>query len=499
MLEAGAVDVLQADATRCGGITGFLARRRARARRTTLPLSGALRAVAARPRLLRASPTLRHLEYFHDHVRIERMLFDGVARARATARCGPTASRPGLGLEFKRADAAAVRGLTERDRRCDRDDGSQTQTRVDAVDVDAAARAELAAAIDGEVRFDAGSRALYATDGSNYRQVPIGVVVPRDARRRRRDRRGLPRSTARRCSSRGGGTSLAGQCCNVAVVIDFSKYLQPRSLEIDPERRSSRASQPGIVLDDLRDAAEQHGLTFGPDPATHTHCTLGGMIGNNSCGVHSVMAGKTVDNIDELEVLTYDGVRMRVGPTSERRARARSSRAGGRRGEIYARLQRPARPLRRRDPRALSRRSRAASPATTSTSCCPRTASTSRARWSAPRARCVTVLEATVRLVHSPPARSLLVLGYPDVYRAADHVPRGARAQARSGSKGIDDVLVDDMKTKGTARRRPRRCCPTGDGWLLVEFGGETQGGGRRPGARAAWTRSSKRERRADA
>ena len=95
---------------------------------------------------------------------------------------------------------------------------------------------------------------------------------------------------------RGGGTSLAGQCCNVAVVLDFSKYMA-RILEIDPARRIARV-QPGVVLDHLRAAAEKHHLTFAPDPATHDRCTLGGMIGNNSCGVHSVMAGKTDDNIE---------------------------------------------------------------------------------------------------------------------------------------------------------------------------------------------------------
>ena len=108
---------------------------------------------------------------------------------------------------------------------------------------------------------------------------------------------------------RGGGTSLAGQCCNVAVVLDFSKYMG-NILEIDPERRIARV-QPGVVLDHLRNAAEKHHLTFGPDPASHDRCTIGGMIGNNSCGVHSVMAGKTDDNIEELEVVTYDGTRMR--------------------------------------------------------------------------------------------------------------------------------------------------------------------------------------------
>src|SRR5947209_2448096 len=173
---------------------------------------------------------------------------------------------------------------------------------------------DLERTIAGEVRFDDGSRALYATDASNYRQVPIGVVIPRtiedivatvDLCRRH----GAP------IVMRGGGTSLAGQGCNVAVLIDCSKYLN-RITALDPERRTARV-EPGCILDTLRDAAEKHHLTFGPDPSTHDHCTLGGMIGNNSCGVHSVMAGRTSDNVQELDVLTYDGLRMRVGRTSE--------------------------------------------------------------------------------------------------------------------------------------------------------------------------------------
>src|SRR5581483_9648567 len=147
----------------------------------------------------------------------------------------------------------------------------------------------------GDVRFDNQSRALYSTDGSNYRQVPIGVVLPRDA-----DdviaAIALCREFDAPLLCRGGGTSLAGQCCNVAVVLDFSKHMA-NILEIDPERRIARV-QPGVVLDSLRNAAEKYHLTFGPDPATHDRCTLGGMIGNNSCGVHSVMAGKTDDNIE---------------------------------------------------------------------------------------------------------------------------------------------------------------------------------------------------------
>src|SRR5205085_11358400 len=140
---------------------------------------------------------------------------------------------------------------------------------------------------------------------------------------------------------RGGGTSIGGQCCNAGLLIDFSKYLH-RVLEIDPERRLGRA-EPGCVLDDLRGAAARHGLMFGPDPATHAWCTLGGMTGNNSCGVHSLMSlwaglgSRTADNIEELEILTYDGHRMRVGKTSEAELEE-IIRAGGRRGEIYAAL-----------------------------------------------------------------------------------------------------------------------------------------------------------------
>jgi len=140
-------------------------------------------------------------------------------------------------------------------------------------DVDARGlAAELRRQVGGEVRFDDGSRALYATDGSNYRQVPIGGVIPRDV-----DDIIATVTAARHYGApvlaRGGGTSLAGQCCNVAVIMDLSKYMH-RILDLDPSRKRARI-QPGVVLDDLRDAAERYHLTFGPDPSTHNHCTLG--------------------------------------------------------------------------------------------------------------------------------------------------------------------------------------------------------------------------------
>ena len=195
---------------------------------------------------------------------------------------------------------------------------------------------KLRQVVRGEVRFDQASRALYATDASNYRQVPIGLVVPLDEND--------IVATVAACRefgapvlSRGGGTSLAGQCCNVAVILDFSKYMHA-ILELDPARKFARV-QPGIVLDRLRDAAEEYDLTFAPDPATHSRCTLGGMIGNNSCGVHALMGGKTVDNIESLDILLYDGTRLTVGPTSEAELQTIIA-GGGRRGEIYAGLAR---------------------------------------------------------------------------------------------------------------------------------------------------------------
>src|SRR5258706_9998134 len=192
----------------------------------------------------------------------------------------------------------------------------------------------LRATMEGEVRFDSGARAAYASDASNYRQVPIGVVLPRSAEDivaavaacREHGAPVLPR---------GGGTSLCGQAVNVAVVIDASKYLD-RVLEMDAAARTARV-EPGVVCDALRGAAERYGLTFAPDPATHSRCTLGGMIGNNSCGPHSVMAGKTVENIAALEVLTYDGARFWCGPTSEPELDA-IIRRGGRQAEIYESL-----------------------------------------------------------------------------------------------------------------------------------------------------------------
>src|SRR6185503_15899805 len=186
----------------------------------------------------------------------------------------------------------------------------------------------------GEVSFSDGDRGLYASDAGNYRMVPIGVVLPRDAEDVLHTlavcrRHGAP------IIARGGGTGIPGQSVNIAVMLDFSRYMN-RVIELSPERKYARV-EPGVVLDELRKAAGKHGLTFGPDPATHSRNTLGGMIGNNSCGIHSMMSGETVDNIDELDVVLYDGTQMTVGATPDHELDA-IIRAGGRKGEIYARL-----------------------------------------------------------------------------------------------------------------------------------------------------------------
>jgi len=213
-------------------------------------------------------------------------------------------------------------------------DGLQTGT-ARKIEVEATAlERELRAGVEGDVVFDESARALYASNASNYRMAPIGAVLPRNtgdvlytlAASRRY---GAPVIA---CV---GGTGMPGQTVNVAVVLDFSRYMN-RLIELNAEEKYARV-QPGLVLDDLRRTAKQHRLTFGPDPATRSRCTLGGTIGNNSCGTHPVIAGMTADNIDEPEIATYDGVRMTAGATTESERQQIIS-ADGRRGEIYARL-----------------------------------------------------------------------------------------------------------------------------------------------------------------
>jgi FAD/FMN-containing dehydrogenase/Fe-S oxidoreductase len=345
--------------------------------------------------------------------------------------------------------------------------GAWRKLRVDAAGLET----ELRRRLEGEVRFDPGSRAAYTVDGSNYRQAPIGVVIPRTI-----DDVAQAVATCRAFGapllSRGGGTSLAGQCCNVAVVMDWSKYLH-KIVELNPEGQYARV-QPGLICDRLRDAAAPYRLTWGPDPATHTHCTFGGMLGNNSCGVHSQMAGKAVENVHDMEVLLYDGTRMTVGWMTDAEMQAAAGR-GGRKGEIYARL----RALRERYA-ALIRARYPKIPRRVSGYNLDELLPGADGRCNVARAlvgtegTCATILEAKVRLIPSRPARVLVLLGYPDMYLAGDDVPRVVQF-GPIGLEGFDEVVAINIRKKGLPQQEFLSLMPRGSGWLLVEFGADTK------------------------
>ncbi|HZP54044.1 FAD-binding and (Fe-S)-binding domain-containing protein [Actinocrinis sp.] len=336
----------------------------------------------------------------------------------------------------------------------------------------------LREALRGDVEFGSSTRAVYATDSSNYRQVPIGVVFPRDE--------ADVASTLTICArfevpvlGRGGGTSLAGQGCNEAVIVDFSRYMTA-ILEIDPAARIARV-QPGVVLDDLRRAAEAHGLTFGPDPATHAWCTLGGMIGNNSCGTHALFAGKTVDNVERLRVVAYGGERYEFGSYDDGQY-AGLVKSGAGEAAIVGSL------------REIGRRS--ADSVTSRFPQLPRRVSGFNLDQILPgrplhvarllvgtESTCVLVTEATVRLIPSPAHRRLVVLAYPDVFAAADAVAGllSSLDAGLIGLEGFDATLVRQMKAHqlnldhlsllpdlGQALERDR------GGWLLAEIGGDS-------------------------
>ncbi len=340
----------------------------------------------------------------------------------------------------------------------------------------AALEADLRKAVSGEVRFDPGTRAIYSTDASNYRQLPIGVVVPRSIED--------VVATVAVCRehqapvlSRGGGTSLAGQCCNTAVVIDFSKYLN-RILELDREGRTARV-QPGCILDDVRNLGEagEPRVTFGPTPSTHDHCTIGGMIGNNACGNYSIMsefygAGpRMAHNVAEMEVLTYDGLRLKVGPTSPDELDGAAA-VAGRPGEIYARL----RDLRDRYAELIRDRFHEF----------PRRVSGYNLDGLLPEngfdlayalvgteGTCVTVLEATLSMVESPPARTLVVVGFEDLYAMADQMC-AAREHQPIALEGFDQVLVDNQRKLGM-HVEELEMLPDGHGWMMAEFAAESK------------------------
>lgn len=342
-----------------------------------------------------------------------------------------------------------------------------------SVDADGLRRA-LERQVEGEVRFDAGTKAMYAVDASNYRHIPIGVVIPKS-------KEDVVRTVAA-CRqfgapllSRGGGTSLAGQTCNTAVVIDWSKYMHG-VLEVNARKRWARVL-PGTVCDELRNEALRltgNRLNWGPDPSTHNHCCFGGMIGNNACGAHAQMSGRTAKNVEELEILLYDGTHMTVGWMDDGDLE-REVRRGGRTGEIYAALKalrdRYARKIREKYP-PIPRR--------VSGYNINELLPGEDGRFNVARAlvgsegTLVTILEAKVRLIDAKAERAILLLGYKDIYEAADHVMELDAFQPVA-LEGIDDRLKDNMVKKGERHEKYLRLLPQGGGWLMAEFGADSR------------------------
>ncbi|RMB83283.1 FAD-binding and (Fe-S)-binding domain-containing protein [Streptomyces shenzhenensis] len=305
--------------------------------------------------------------------------------------------------------------------------------------------AELRGAVRGDVGFDVTSRALTTMDASNYRRVPLGVVAPRDA-----DDVAAVLDVCRAHGvpvvARGGGTSIAGQATGTGVVLDFTRHLN-RVLEIDPGSRTA-VVQPGLVLDRLQEAAAPHGLRFGPDPATHGRCTLGGMIGNNSCGAHSVAWGTTADNVIELDVRTARGRRLRPGPGW----------AGAPEG-LRALVEGELALLRTGFPELPRRISGYALDALL-----PERGADVARSFCGSEGTLGVLTQAVVRLVEDPRARALAVLGYPDESAAAD----AAAGLLAYGPLTVEGMAADLVPSAAGL--------PRGGAWLFVETGGESAG-----------------------
>ena len=323
---------------------------------------------------------------------------------------------------------------------------------------------KLAQSVEGEVRFDAGTVAAYSTDASNYRRVPLGVVMPRHEDDVAATL-ALARENGMPVLARGGGTSLGGQACNVALVLDFSKYMT-RVRVVDAERRLA-VVEPGVVPSLLNAQLAKYGLVFAPDPTTADRCTIGGMVGNNACGAHSAAYGKTADNLERLEVLLYDGTRLALGPMDAVELEAAVA-AGGRAARLFAALReigrRYAEPVRRAYPRIPRRVSgynldqlleeNGFNPA--------------RALVGS-EGTLALVLSATLALAPKPASAALIVLGFDDVFSAADQVPwiMEHRPQAL---EGFDDRLFHFARLRGLPATR---LLPAGRAFLLVEIGAE--------------------------
>ncbi len=321
----------------------------------------------------------------------------------------------------------------------------------------------LGGRVDGEVRFDVGSRGAYSTDASNFRQIPIGVVVPRSPEAAA-DTIAVCREYGSPVLSRGGGTSLAGQCTNTAVVIDWSKYCT-KVVAVD-ESAGTAVVEPGIKLDELNEALKDTGWMVGPRPSTHVSCTIGGMVGNNSCGATAQAYGKMVDSVRRLEVLTYDGVQMWVGPTNDHDFNAIVA-EGGRRADIYRRLQQLrdtyAEEIRKRYPDIPRRVS-----GYNLDSLLPEKGFDVAGLLVGSESTLVTVLRAEISLVRQPTAHVLALCGFSDIAAAGGAVET-ILPHEPAALEGFDHRLVSLEHVKHLAEGALDEL-PPGNAWLIVQF-----------------------------
>jgi FAD/FMN-containing dehydrogenase/Fe-S oxidoreductase len=319
---------------------------------------------------------------------------------------------------------------------------------VDRVKLAQRLRSELR----GTVAFDDGHRAVYATDASNARVPPAGVVLPIDVDDVRATM-AVCREFGVPVTARGAGTSVAGNAIGPGVVIDFSRHLN-RVVDIGPESAIATV-QPGVILDDLQRAAARHGLRFGPDPSTHSRATLGGMIGNNACGAHSVAWGATADNVQNLDVLLSDGTRFTAGPPGAHAEPLELATA------LHDLTQRNLALLRT----VLPHWSRRGSGYPLAHLLPERGANLGRA-LTGTEGSCALILGAQLALVRPPDAVALLVLGYPDAIAAATAAP-SLLAAGPLTVEGFDDALLIHTKPRLVT-------LPEGRAWLLVEIGGQS-------------------------
>ncbi|HEY7389664.1 MAG TPA: FAD-binding oxidoreductase, partial [Bryobacteraceae bacterium] len=338
---------------------------------------------------------------------------------------------------------------------------------------------DLSDGIEGEVRFDRGSIALYATDSSNFREIPIGVVIPKTLddvveTHRLCSRYGAP------ILNRGGGSSLSGETVNFAVVIDHSKYLT-RIGEADTERMLVTV-EPGAINEQVNKKIGKKNVLFGPDPSSHAFCTIGGNIGNNSCGIHSVQAQlygpgpRTSDNLHSMDIVTYRGDRFRVG-VGEESELDRIIGEGGPKGEIYARLRdlrdRYADLIRQKYP-PPSELPRRVSGYNLDELLPERGFNVARALVGT-EGTCATALEVTLMLIPALLKRVTVVVQYDELADAAEHNIE-IMGWKPIGLEALDNRLFEDEKLQHKDLQALKKLPRSGEGaWLLVEFGADSE------------------------